>query len=105
MQCRISGVRRQAREGKGRYCCDGGGKRRDLTQIVWRLDGCDRGELAGLSLVRLDCNNDLLQVRLLDNHLQECQSCVTGRNTIGQIPTLGIRRLPQRALTCNTICF
>ena len=50
-------------KGMGRYCCDGGGKRRDLTQIVWRLDGCDRGELAGLSLVRLDCNNDLVQVR------------------------------------------
>ena len=66
-QCRISGGLRlgqgQSREGKGRYCCDGGGKRRDLTQIVWRLDGCDRGELAGLSLVRLDCNNDLVQVR------------------------------------------
>ena len=30
-------------KGLGRYCCDGGGKRRDLTQIVWRLDGCDRG--------------------------------------------------------------
>ena len=37
----------RAGKGLGRYCGDGAGKRSDLTQIVWRLDGCDRaGESA-----------------------------------------------------------